>query len=109
MSEIDQKATQIHALYSLDIPRVKLAAALQHLPDRHGGHRGRSPTDPDALGLISAWWGKPLKDFKLATFNARAETVAEMSALPRESGHLSPRRKVCLAIANVRLAYWLTS
>ncbi len=28
-------------------------------------------------GLIPAWWGKPLKEFKLATFNARAETVAE--------------------------------
>jgi putative SOS response-associated peptidase YedK len=28
-------------------------------------------------GLIPSWWSKPLKDMKLATFNARAETVAE--------------------------------
>lgn len=27
-------------------------------------------------GLIPNWWGKPLKELKLATFNARAETVA---------------------------------
>jgi putative SOS response-associated peptidase YedK len=27
-------------------------------------------------GLIPAWWSKPLKEMKLATFNARAETVA---------------------------------
>jgi hypothetical protein len=28
-------------------------------------------------GLIPGWWGKPLKEMRLATFNARAETVAE--------------------------------
>jgi putative SOS response-associated peptidase YedK len=28
-------------------------------------------------GLIPAWWQKPLKEMKLATFNARAETVAQ--------------------------------
>src|SRR5271154_3433951 len=27
-------------------------------------------------GLIPSWWSKPLKELKLATFNARAETVA---------------------------------
>jgi putative SOS response-associated peptidase YedK len=27
-------------------------------------------------GLIPGWWSKPLKEMKLATFNARAETVA---------------------------------
>ena len=27
-------------------------------------------------GLIPSWWKKPLKELKLATFNARAETVA---------------------------------
>ena len=25
---------------------------------------------------VSSWWSKPLKELKLATFNARAETVA---------------------------------
>jgi putative SOS response-associated peptidase YedK len=28
-------------------------------------------------GLIPSWWPKPLKDLKAATFNARAETVAD--------------------------------
>lgn len=32
---------------------------------------------PMRWGLIPSWWSKPLKEFKLATFNARAETVAE--------------------------------
>ncbi len=27
-------------------------------------------------GLIPSWWSKPLKEMKVATFNARAETVA---------------------------------
>ena len=28
-------------------------------------------------GLVPGWWKKPLKELRLATFNARAETVAE--------------------------------
>ena len=32
---------------------------------------------PMRWGLIPGWWNKPLKEMKLATFNARAETVAE--------------------------------
>jgi putative SOS response-associated peptidase YedK len=32
---------------------------------------------PMRWGLIPAWWSKPLKEMKLATFNARAETVDE--------------------------------
>jgi putative SOS response-associated peptidase YedK len=28
-------------------------------------------------GLVPNWWSKPLKELKMATFNARAETVAE--------------------------------
>ena len=28
-------------------------------------------------GLIPSWWGKPLKEAKLATFNARTESVRE--------------------------------
>jgi putative SOS response-associated peptidase YedK len=31
---------------------------------------------PMRWGLVPSWWSKPLKEFKLATFNARAETVA---------------------------------
>jgi putative SOS response-associated peptidase YedK len=32
---------------------------------------------PMRWGLIPNWWSKPIKEMKLATFNARAETVAE--------------------------------
>jgi putative SOS response-associated peptidase YedK len=32
---------------------------------------------PMRWGLIPCWWTKPLKEMKLATFNARVETVAE--------------------------------
>lgn len=32
---------------------------------------------PMRWGLVPSWWNKPLKEMKLATFNARAETVAE--------------------------------
>jgi putative SOS response-associated peptidase YedK len=28
-------------------------------------------------GLVPSWWSKPLKELKLATFNARADTVTE--------------------------------
>jgi putative SOS response-associated peptidase YedK len=28
-------------------------------------------------GLVPSWWSKPLKEMKIATFNARVETVAE--------------------------------
>lgn len=32
---------------------------------------------PMRWGLVPSWWSKPLKEMKMATFNARAETVAE--------------------------------
>jgi putative SOS response-associated peptidase YedK len=32
---------------------------------------------PMRWGLVPAWWSKPLKELRLATFNARVETVAE--------------------------------
>jgi putative SOS response-associated peptidase YedK len=32
---------------------------------------------PTRWGLIPNWWSKPIKELKLATFNARAETVTE--------------------------------
>jgi putative SOS response-associated peptidase YedK len=31
---------------------------------------------PMRWGLVPSWWSKPLKELRLATFNARAETVA---------------------------------
>jgi SOS response associated peptidase (SRAP) len=38
---------------------------------------GKRRLVPMRWGLIPNWWRKPLKEMKLATFNARAETVAE--------------------------------
>jgi putative SOS response-associated peptidase YedK len=37
---------------------------------------GKRDLVPMRWGLIPNWWNKPLKELKLATFNARAETVA---------------------------------
>src|SRR5579864_2017164 len=32
---------------------------------------------PMRWGLIPGWWKKPLKEMRLATFNARSESIAE--------------------------------
>jgi putative SOS response-associated peptidase YedK len=37
---------------------------------------GKRALVPMRWGLIPSWWSKPLKEMRLATFNARAETVA---------------------------------
>jgi putative SOS response-associated peptidase YedK len=68
---------QINAMYSLTSPPSNLQPRFNICP-----------TDPvdtvvdQALvsmrwGLVPGWWSKPLKEMKVATFNARAETVAE--------------------------------
>ena len=40
------------------------------------GSDGNRRLVPVRSGLVPSWWSKSLKDLKLATFNARAETVA---------------------------------
>jgi putative SOS response-associated peptidase YedK len=40
------------------------------------GH-GKRELLPMRWGIVPSWWSKPLKEMKHATFNARAETVAE--------------------------------
>ena len=72
---------QIQALYRLTAP-----AAIPTLQPRFNA----CPTDPaDTIvqhegkrglvemrwGLVPFWWSKPLKELRLATFNARVETV----------------------------------
>jgi putative SOS response-associated peptidase YedK len=72
---------QIHALYRLTAP-----PAIPNLQPRFNA----CPTDPaDTIverdgkrelvamrwGLVPLWWSKPLKELRLATFNARVETV----------------------------------
>jgi putative SOS response-associated peptidase YedK len=67
--------------------RITLDAAPHNLRPRFNG----CPTDPiDTVtvrdgqreygrmrwGLVPYWWSKPLKELRMATFNARAETVA---------------------------------
>jgi putative SOS response-associated peptidase YedK len=41
--------------------------------ERHG----QRELMPMRWGLVPSWWSKPLKEMKVATFNARAETVAD--------------------------------
>jgi putative SOS response-associated peptidase YedK len=68
--------------------RLKIQAPRHNLPPRYN----ICPTDPvDVVterdgnrdlvrmrwGLVPSWWPKPVKELKAATFNARAETVAE--------------------------------
>ena len=50
---------------------------------------------PVRWGLIPAWWNKSPKEFKLTTFNARAETIAE-KAMFRDSF----KRRRCLMPAS---------
>jgi putative SOS response-associated peptidase YedK len=37
---------------------------------------GKRAIVPMRWGLVPYWWSKPLKEIRMATFNARAETVA---------------------------------
>jgi putative SOS response-associated peptidase YedK len=72
---------EIVALYKLALP-----APPHNMPPRFN----ISPTDPVEVvteqdgkrdfvrmrwGLIPRWWSKPIKEAKMATFNARAETI----------------------------------
>jgi putative SOS response-associated peptidase YedK len=52
---------------------------------------GKRWLTPMRWGLVPAWWFKPLKELKLATFNARVETVTE-KAFFREAF----KRRCCL-------------
>ena len=74
---------EIVALYrlTLDQPPVNTRARYNVCPtttiDAVVGHNGERRLMPMRWGLVPSWWSKPLKELKLATFNARAETVAE--------------------------------
>jgi putative SOS response-associated peptidase YedK len=46
---------------------------------------------PIRWGLIPSWWKKPFQEMRLATFNARAETIAEKSMF-----RVSFERRRCL-------------
>jgi putative SOS response-associated peptidase YedK len=40
-------------------------------------HNGKRELVPMRWGLVPRWWHKSIKEIKLATFNARAETITE--------------------------------
>jgi putative SOS response-associated peptidase YedK len=65
---------------TLDVPARNTQARYNVCPttviDVVVSNDGKRSLVPMRWGLIPAWWSKPLKEFKLATFNARAETVA---------------------------------
>ena len=74
---------QIHAMYSLipAVPTSNLQPNFNVCPTTTidtiiRGDDARALV-PMRWGLIPGWWSKTLKDLKFATFNARAETVAE--------------------------------
>jgi putative SOS response-associated peptidase YedK len=72
---------EIVALYklTLDQPARNTAARYNVCPttpiDIVVSQDGKRRLLPMRWGLIPRWWNKPLKELKLATFNARAETV----------------------------------
>jgi len=74
---------EIVALYrlTLDQPPVNTQARYNVCPtttiDTIVGQIGKRRLVPMRWGLVPSWWSKPLKELKLATFNARAETVTE--------------------------------
>ena len=73
---------EIVALYrlTLDQPPVNTRARYNVCPtttiDTILDQDGKRRLERMRWGLIPSWWSKPLKEMKLATFNARAETVA---------------------------------
>jgi putative SOS response-associated peptidase YedK len=72
---------QIHAMYSLTSGTSNLQPRYNICPTTEVDVVVRGDDErtlmPMRWGLIPGWWKKPLKEFKLATFNARAETIAE--------------------------------
>src|SRR5450759_4365782 len=72
---------QIHAMYLLVSPASNLQPRFNIYPTTNVDvvirGEGQRSLVPMRWGLIPGWWKKPLTEMRLATFNARAETVAE--------------------------------
>ncbi len=72
--------SEIHALYRLTTPPANLQPRYNVCPttpiNTVVAREGRNELVPMRWGLIPAWWKKKAKETP-ATFNARAETVAE--------------------------------
>ena len=78
---------EIVALYHLAVP----VTPERNLPARYNicptdsidvviERDGKRELTPMRWGLVPGWWKRPLRDFKVATFNARVETVEEKAA-----------------------------
>jgi putative SOS response-associated peptidase YedK len=65
---------------TLDAPARNVQARYNICPttdvDVVVSHDGKRSLVPMRWGLVPYWWSKPLKEMKMATFNARAESVA---------------------------------
>jgi putative SOS response-associated peptidase YedK len=75
---------EIVALYRLSVP----ATPERNLPARYNicptttidaviERDAKRELVPMRWGLVASWWSKPLREMRIATFNARAETIAE--------------------------------
>jgi putative SOS response-associated peptidase YedK len=68
---------QIHAMYSLTSPASNLQPSFNICPTDTVVAVTNHELVAMRWGLIPGWWSRSLKDFKIATFNAGAETVAK--------------------------------
>jgi len=88
---------QLWQLYMLSVgfPQSNMQPNYNHCPtdptDTILLRDGKRVFEKMRWGLIPQWWNKPLKELRLATFNARAETV-EVKPFFREAF----RRRRCL-------------
>jgi putative SOS response-associated peptidase YedK len=72
---------ELWELYHLTSPAANLEPRYNVCPttdiDTVIMRHGERVLAPMRWGLVPAWWSKPLKELRAATFNARAETAAE--------------------------------
>jgi putative SOS response-associated peptidase YedK len=70
---------EIHGLYSLTSPASNVQPSYNVCPTDTVNvvtrTDGKNILEPMRWGLVPRWWSKPLKELRLATFNARVETV----------------------------------
>lgn len=71
---------ELQRLYMLTQPALNLQPRYNICPttmiDAVIARDGKRELIPMRWGLVPGWWKKPLKELRLATFNARVETVA---------------------------------
>jgi putative SOS response-associated peptidase YedK len=66
---LDLPARNTQARYNI-CPTTTIDAVIERVP-------GERELIPMRWGLVPSWWSKPLKEMRLATFNARAESFSE--------------------------------